>query len=165
MSKKISHDENLPPVQSDKNVAHTTDRLHDFEVQKGGNIARTSSVPKRTQGVVPVNGGMHFRDRDGNLNVGITHQQVVNAPDASGARPLDPTVSKRYPPTMVTPGMRSRITDTPHAGSPGENHARARANPPDPYIGQQILQEAHADKNTRDALAHLTVGINPFGRK
>jgi len=99
-----------------------------------GGLGRDGRVPKRavTDGASPVHGGMHSNVlHGGNLVrlVGVTHTSLLNAPDASGASPLDPTIpGKRLSPPMPSPGMRSRSREI----SPGD-----RGHVPD------LVAEAH----------------------
>jgi hypothetical protein len=86
---------------------------------------------------------MHWRDRQGNFNVGITHQQVTNAADASGARPLDPTVPGK-PHTQPRPAGtdRHRSADALAGSVPGANVAASRREV-DHALATKILDEAY----------------------
>ena len=143
-------------VHHDPNVA----RVHDgMEERTSGNLAR-SGKPKALH-PVSLHNGMTEQQRAASGVGGLGHATTIDG--LPGANPLNPNPLPKFTPEVkVKPGMRSRITDTPHSGAPGENHARARANPPDPTIGKQILAEAVSDCG--GANKPRGIGINPFGR-
>lgn len=119
-------------VNGPRTVHQTTEPLahpgktYEPDAREAGNVARSGS-PKRLQDVA-VHSGQHARTRDGALITGQTMTSLANAPDASGARPLDPTVDgckhgKIVPPS---PGMRSRSGEvTPM--EPGAAHNASAA--------------------------------------
>jgi hypothetical protein len=78
---------------------------------------------------------MNSRTRDGNLVVGITQTTLANAPDASRACLLDPTVQGKR---LTTP-------------QPVVNH-RSRTSGTD--LGRAILDEAFAASSFDDRFAH-----------
>jgi hypothetical protein len=142
-----------PPLVADMPVNHISHGMS--EQTKPGNIAR-SGAPKRVTPVA-VHSAMHARTRSGDLVVGQTLTSLANAPDASGARPLDPTVNgkafvgKGVPPVV---GHRSRtVNDTVHGGEPGQNW-RAGVGNLDHSLGKAILDEAFAASATDDCRAH-----------
>jgi len=125
----------LPTPQAQSNVHHVSDRTHEFEAQRGGNIARAGGKPKRN--VVQVHGGMTRQQSDAAGIGGMGHGVAVIdggvklATDAPAA-PLQHAygrVLKTRPAPQVVPGMRSRTT--PH----------------DPALGQAILAEAFCNSN------------------
>src|SRR5580698_1906784 len=55
--------------------------------------ATLGKAPKpKAHGPVKAHGGMFSRTRDGMHLQGVTQTSLANAPDASGAKPLDPTI-------------------------------------------------------------------------
>jgi hypothetical protein len=138
------HDGKVPrvPVAFGADNAHDRTRVGEHVQQhRLGNIALDShNCPKAHNPVLP-HMGQHSRTRDGNLIVGVTQTTLANAPDASGARPLDPTIpGKRIAPAPAYPGMRSR-RDEVTPGAPGEYHARNRGNL-NHDLGAAVLDEA-----------------------
>ncbi len=116
------------------------DHNRDYEQKIGKTLATKSSVAKHH--TLAVHSGMHFRDRGGTLNAGISHQMVTNAPDASGVSPMDPTVSKRLSPPQFTPGARSRVLmQEKFNAAPGVAHV----------IGQALAPQAHAHSHATGA--------------
>jgi len=113
-------------------------------------IARNGAPKVLSPGGVAVNSGQHSRTRDGALITGQTMTSLANVPDASGARPLDPTVTKRLTPVNLKPGMRSRTTESriaPHGGAPGEMaaaHAKLHGELNAAHLahGERVLGEA-----------------------
>jgi hypothetical protein len=107
-----------------------------------GNLAR-NGAPKNHHDV-PVHGGMTARQT---ALKGMGHANAT-APDANPASPVSKEPQgKRLTPVQPVPGQRSRTTDTLHAGAPGENHARGKANPPDlKSLGAAVLAEALCNK-------------------
>ncbi len=92
-------------------VHNNNDREHIGEHEHVNGYTGGKPPKPKNHGATPVHGGMYQRGRDGTHFQSVTHQQVVNAPDASGRAPLDPTIpGKRLTPPKVTPGMRSRTT-------------------------------------------------------
>ena len=108
------------------------------------NLARTGSVPKRSSQPVPAAHGMinHTGDRSMFL-IGVTETSVRNAPVADAPSPMDPTVTKKYPPALPVTGHRSRQGEvTP--GAPGEFHAKNSGKLDHIDLGQLIIGEAVA---------------------
>lgn len=158
---QINHDKALPPIEGNRTVAHVNDRIHEFERHSGGNIARSGGKPKGS--VVQHHGGMTGQQRAMAGVGGLGHATTIDG--LPGSNPLKPNPLPKRTQSNVPPhpSMRSRVGDTVHSGAPGENFNRNKGAV-DPRIGRQILAEAAADANDRDALAHLGVGINPLGR-
>jgi hypothetical protein len=104
----------LPTPQVQTNVHHVADRTHEFEAQRGGNIARAGGKPKRS--VVQVHGGMTRQQSDAAGLGGMGHATAVidggqKLTTDAPAAPLThayggiPKVRNAAP---VKPGMRSR---------------------------------------------------------
>jgi hypothetical protein len=100
---------------------------------------------------------MSFKTKDGQRVTGLSHQAIVNAPDASGRKPLDPTKpGKLHVEATPVLGHRNRKLDTLHGGEPGENMARASQSDDHAchQLGMKIMDEAYQysgrdDQNTR----------------
>jgi hypothetical protein len=126
----------LPTPQVKSNVHHVSDRTHEFEAHKGGNIARAGGKPKVS--VVQVHGGMTRQQSDAAGLGGMGHATAVIdggqklATDAPAA-PLQHAYGSQIPKVRsaapVKPGMRSRTA--PH----------------DPALGAAILAEAMSNSN------------------
>jgi hypothetical protein len=105
----------LPTPQAQDNVHHVADRTHEFEEQRGGNIARAGGKPKRT--VVQVHGAMTRQQSDAAGFGGQGHATAVVdggqklATDAPAA-PLEHAYGGGIPKVRtaapIKPGMRSR---------------------------------------------------------
>jgi len=105
----------LPTPQVETNVHHVSDRTHEFEAHKGGNIARAGGKPKRS--VVQVHGGMTKQQSDAAGLGGMGHATGVIdggqklATDAPAA-PLQHAYGGQIPKSRnaapIKPGMRSR---------------------------------------------------------
>lgn len=126
--------------------------MGEFEHQDGGNIARSGGEPKVH--ATPVHSGMHSRNPDGSLLVGVTQTSVKNAPDASGARPNDPTVQgKRLTTPQTVVNHRSRTAGKEVGPLPvGAAHALGRGVNHD--LGRVILDEAFANSGGDTRKAH-----------
>jgi hypothetical protein len=148
----------LPTPQVESNVHHVSDRTHEFEAHKGGNIARAGGKPKRS--VVQVNGAMTRQQSDAAGIGGMGHATAVVdggqklATDAPAA-PLQHAygnVLKTRPAAQVVPGMRSRHGEIgPGQVIDGKNPAHERAmvrnGNHDPALGAAILAEAMSNSN------------------
>lgn len=104
----------LPTPQKLDNVHHVSDRTHEFEAQRGANIARAGGKPKVS--VVQVHGGMTKQQSDAAGLGGQGHATAVvsggqklatDAPAAPLAHAYG-AVLKDRPAAPVKPGMRSR---------------------------------------------------------
>ena len=135
-------------------LAHTGP-IYDSADHGDTSIAR-KGAPKKLADVA-VHSGQHARSRDGALVTGQTMTSLANAPDASGARPLDPTVDgckvgKAVPPSF---GQRSRTQVGEGVMAPGVAHAVSanvsgllhadRHATADKIINEGVL--AHGDPN------------------
>jgi hypothetical protein len=127
-------------------------------------IARNGAPKHLSPGGVAIHSGQHSRDRDGNLIAGQTTTNLVNAPDASGARPLDPTIpGKKLTPVSIKPGMRSRNIESgiaPAGGEPGQMHAvhaklHGAINQAHLDQGERVLGEAVQSGSTNYHPANL----------
>lgn len=119
------------------------DRSHEHVANRrinGGNVARDGGAPK-AHAPVPAHGGMHSRTRDGQHVQGMTQTTLANAPDASGVRPLDPTVpGKVFALPQPVIGQRSR-SDEVGPEPVGAGHRRNVGNL-DHALGRAIIEDA-----------------------
>lgn len=90
--------------------------IYDADEREAGNIAR-SGASKKLQDVA-IHSGQHSRSRDGTLITGQTMTSLANAPDASGASPLDPTTVKRTQTEVAAPVMGHRSRTQAHETVP-----------------------------------------------
>ena len=147
----------LPTPQVQTNVHHVADRTHEFEEQRGGNIARAGGKPKVS--VVQVHGGMTRQQTDAAGIGGMGHATAVVdggeklATDAPAA-PLQHAygnVLKTRPAAQVVPGMRSRHGEVGPGNvidgrNPAHEKAMARNGNHDPALGAAILASALCNK-------------------
>lgn len=105
----------LPTSQVQTNVHHVADRTHEFEEQRGANIARSGGRPKVS--VVQVHGGMTKSQSDAAGIGGMGHATAVvsggqKLTTDAGAAPLAHAYGGQIPKTRtaapIKPGMRSR---------------------------------------------------------
>ena len=103
---------------------------------------------------VPVHNGMASRTRNGGPFV--LGGDMASKFDANPASPLQGAPrGKSLTQPQPVPGQRSRATDTPHSGAPGENHARGKPNAAAMAdLGRAILGEALAHSAPDDRQAH-----------
>jgi hypothetical protein len=100
-------------------------RIYEYLASQGKGLARSSSVPKSCGEAAPVAFGQGHIVGDvvnGFKPSGITRTSVLNAPDASGATPMDPTVGhNKHAQVEIHSGMRSRrdIDKAHHDPVPG----------------------------------------------
>jgi hypothetical protein len=136
----------VPSHPSMENLSDRTRLGEHAQVRRLGNIALDGGKPK-AHGFVAPHGGMHSRTRDGSLVTGVTQTTLANAPDASGAAPLDPTIpGKRLTPPAAYPGMRRRVNEV-EALPPGVAHARGRGSHDDLHeLGVRVLDEARRSR-------------------
>lgn len=138
-------------------IAHDHNRDYEMNRQEQQTIATRATVAKRH--TVEVNPGMHFRDRNsGALCAGITHQQLINPPDASSPSPMDPTTEKRLAPVPPSFGMRSRVGPESdvggHAAGVGVHAINGIRNAQADHnarhaVGRKILSEAVVSGSTK----------------
>jgi hypothetical protein len=123
--------------------------------------ATLGKAPKPKGYPVSVHNGMATRSRNsGAFELG----GHLASYDANPANPLNAgaPAGKRLTPAAPVPGQRSRITDTLHAGSVGENHARGKGNTADMHeLGAAILREATCAPDDAQALASWAIGTLP----